>query len=105
MTDEVYTFLSLCKSHLFDSILAERRPHMLCLCIRTVCLWSRNPEKIDGIAVTTRAQVLSLSLGQKYGNTRGVPQRTNNSKEGKAVGFGIGSKKIGFGQDLCRKRQ
>lgn len=103
MTDEVYTFLSLFKSHLFDNVLAERRPHMLFLCIRTVCLCNRNLEKIDGIAVMTRAQVLPCSVGQKYGNTHGVPLCANNSKEGKAVGWT--KTELGFGQDLCRKRQ
>ena len=76
---------------------------MLFLCIRTVCQCNRNLEMIDGIAVTTRAQVLPCSVGQKYSNTRGVPLRTNNSKEGKAVGWT--ETDLGSGQDLCRKRQ
>lgn len=80
MTDEVYTFLSLFKSHLFDSILAEQRPHMLFLCIRTVFLCNRNLGKIDGI------QVLPCSVEQKYGNSHGISLCTNNSKEGEAVG-------------------
>lgn len=72
MTDEVYTFLSLFKSHLFDSIGAEQRPHMLFLCIRTVCLYNRNLEGIVGIAALTRAQVLPCSEGQKDGDTQDI---------------------------------
>lgn len=71
MTDEVYTFLSLFKSHLFDRVGAEQRPHMLFLCIRTVCLYNRNLDKSVGIAALTRAQVLHRS-GQKYCDTQGV---------------------------------
>lgn len=62
MTDEVYTFLSLFKSHLFDSFGTEQRPHMLFLCIRTACLYNRNLEKTLGIALA-RAQVLPCSEG------------------------------------------
>lgn len=72
MTDEVYTFLSLFKSHLFDRVGAEQRPHMLFLCIRTVCLYNRNLEKIFGIAVLTRAQVLPCSEGKKYHDTQDI---------------------------------
>lgn len=76
---------------------------MLFLCIRTVCLCNRNLEEIDGVTVTTRAQVLPCSVGQKYGNTRGVRLCTNNSKEDKATGWT--KIKLGFGQDVCRKRK
>lgn len=81
MTDEVYTFLPLFKSHLFDSVLAERRPHMLFLCVRTVCLCNTNLGKMDGAAVTPAAQVLRWSVGQKYGNAFGVPLSPNSSMD------------------------
>lgn len=72
MTDEVYTFLSLFKSHLFDSVGAEQRPHMLFLCTRTVCLCNRSLEKIVGIAALIRAQVLPCSEGQKFSDTQDI---------------------------------
>jgi len=103
MTDEVYTFLSLFKSHLFDSVVAERRPHMLFLCIRTVCVYNRNLEKVDGIGVMTTAQVLPFSVGQKYSDTRRAPLCTNSSTGRKATGWT--KTESGFGQDLARKRQ
>lgn len=70
MTDEVYTFFSLFKSHLCDRVLAEWRPHMLFLCIRTMCLYNRDVEQIDGVAVTSRTQVLPCLAGQEYGKAK-----------------------------------
>lgn len=80
MTDEVYTFLSLFRSHLFDSVSAERRPHVPFVCVKAVSVqWKSRKDWWDSSHYCSTG--IALLGGTKYGDAFGASLSPNRREE------------------------